>query len=148
MTNKTYCPSGCTALFDAVHNAIKGVDQYMLDHPDEAVKPIIVIQTDGQENSSKYTRSDYLKKLINDRTQKGWSFTFLGANQDACLTAKTIGIDESATLSYMQSSDGTKEVMRTMSEGLSRARSGPSGVVMYTCEEQLHLSSQIAGNSV
>jgi uncharacterized protein YegL len=86
-------PRGCTALLDGIKHAINAADQQVesSDNNITADTTEIVIFTDGQENSSKIS-SHELNQLIQDRTKKGYVFTFLAANQDAIATAAQIGI--------------------------------------------------------
>lgn len=136
LTDSTYRPDGMTALYDAIKTMILSVDQYITDHPDQHVKPVIVIQTDGQENSSQECTRSQLLELITDRRQKGYEFIFLGANQDACMTARAIGIAEGSALSYTHDHDSTRGAMRTVSNGLSRVISGRSDNVEFTQTER------------
>lgn len=123
LTSATYVPSGCTALYDAVEACIRGADLYQADHQDEDVKVIVVIQTDGQENSSRRLSRDKLRELISNRSERGWQFTFLGADQDACLSAESIGIAKGSAMAYRNDADGTTCALRTMSEAIQRYRS-------------------------
>jgi uncharacterized protein YegL len=60
LTNENYRPSGNTALYDAVYKAILTVDEYK--EKDERI--VIVIFTDGLENSSKVDISVYRRKSV------------------------------------------------------------------------------------
>ena len=54
--------------------------------------PSVVILTDGLENAShKFTKA-HIKDLIETKTKEGWTFAYLGANQDAFSEAGSIGI--------------------------------------------------------
>ena len=55
---------------------------------------IVVIVTDGEENSSTELSKDQFKELITHQQVKySWHFTFLGANQDAFTEAEGMGIN-------------------------------------------------------
>ena len=47
--------------------------------------------TDGQENSSMEYSLEHFKTLKAEKEKAKWSFVFLGANQDAWLTAQQFG---------------------------------------------------------
>jgi hypothetical protein len=140
LTDKTYIPGGATALHDAVTATVTGCDQYIVDHPEQKVQVIIVIQTDGVENDSHVATSETVKALISARTEIGWTFTFLGANHDACLAAKKMGIHPNSALQYESTSHGSRQVSHTLSSAVSRMRSvNPetrSSAVEYTSLER------------
>ena len=59
-------------------------------------KTIVVIVTDGMENSSMRYSYKGVKRMIRDCEKKhGWEFLFLGANIDAAAEAGRIGIASS-----------------------------------------------------
>merc|ERR1711978_809436 len=54
---------------------------------------ILVILTDGEENSSRLFDQKDTKKMIDDMTEnQNWQVQYLGANQDAFSVAGSIGI--------------------------------------------------------
>ncbi len=110
MTNKDYCPGGCTALCDAVGNTINRIKhaQQYLKKDERPNKTLFVIITDGYENSSREFSSSEIKKLITtQKDEYDWEFLFLGANMDAVETANTYGIDSDKAVTYMADLVGT-----------------------------------------
>jgi uncharacterized protein YegL len=106
-----YLPDGMTALYDAIG---KTIHNYISKKESGDRKVICVILTDGEENSSfKYTR-DQIKELTQSCEKKGWSFKYLGANQDSFNVANSIGINNSADYDYTDL--GCRNIMRTVSE--------------------------------
>ena len=111
MTETDYQVGGCTALLDALGNAIHhigNIHKYARkeDVPEHTV---FVIMTDGMENASRRYSSDEVKAKIERQKEKyGWEFLFLGANIDAVETAKHFGIDESRAANYHPDADGTR----------------------------------------
>jgi len=80
LDEKSYCPGGNTALFDAVAEAVRLADQHR--QPEERV--LCVVMTDGEENSSKETSGDQVKQIIASREAQGdWTFVYIGASPDA-----------------------------------------------------------------
>lgn len=69
LTTSTYHPDGFTALYDAVGKALSETDYD---------KCIMVIITDGEENSSNYYSSKRIKEMIKEREEQGWKFEYLG----------------------------------------------------------------------
>jgi len=101
LTSETYVPRGMTALWDAMGKAIVAAGTRFKNMPDNARpgKVIFVIYTDGFENSSQEFKPAALKALIErQRSVYKWDFIFLGANQDAVLTAKDLGISNSMSV--------------------------------------------------
>ena len=62
---------------------------------------LVAVFTDGHENSSVEANGALVKALVERQQGKwGWQFTYLGANQDAVLTAGGLGIKAEDALTY------------------------------------------------
>lgn len=72
-----FLPRGGTPLLDAVGKAITTVDE----KPGE--QTLVLVLTDGQENSSIEWTKTNLKLLVADKIKAGWGFLYFGANVDA-----------------------------------------------------------------
>lgn len=112
LTKKDYCASGCTALLDAVGTYVKRLHKAQ-KAMDEAAKPahtLVVIITDGEENSSlEYSYKD-VKKLLDKQQQKhGWDIIYLGANLDVAKEASRLGISANCAMEYDYSSKGVRD---------------------------------------
>ena len=113
LTPDTFQPRGSTALMDAIGRTIKTHES--------KTGVVFIIQTDGAENSShKYTKA-HIKDLIEQKTKDGWTFMYLGANQDAFAEAGSMGIAPTATLHYDVSR--TPEAFRELSVTVSQQAS-------------------------
>lgn len=129
MNGNQYSVSGCTALLDAVGNAIHhigNVHKYARkeDVPDRTV---FMITTDGMENASRQYTYDSLKRLIEKQKEKyGWEFIFMGANIDAIETAARFGIQRERAATYRCDSKGTAINFDVMSEIVHRVRASSS----------------------
>ena len=110
MTRHDYFADGCTALLDAVGNTIKHIVQKQKQLKEEFVpqKTMVVITTDGLENSSREYDYPDIKKLIEKQKELGWEFIFLGANIDVNREARRFGIDEDNAVEYKCDKKGTK----------------------------------------
>ena len=84
-----YRPGGCTPLYDAM-----GLSLNYLQHcvRDEDVVLVTII-TDGYENSSCEYSGQAIKTLVEKLRGRGWTFAYIGANQDAVEVAKGLNID-------------------------------------------------------
>jgi hypothetical protein len=115
LTEDTFVPRGGTALLDAMGQILK------MDLSDDAM---VIVLTDGEENSSRTYTSAHVKDLVE---LKPWKFVYLGANQDAVLAAKNIGIKTS--LEYDPAR--TPEVFRGLSQAVSNYTQDPSMGLMF-----------------
>ena len=128
MTEKDYFVRGCTALLDAIGGAvhhISNVHKYIREE-DVPEHTMFIITTDGMENASREYSADRVKKLIEEKKEKGWEFIFLGANIDAIETAKHFGISEDRAVNYHSDSAGTALNFSVMSEAISTVRKSKS----------------------
>lgn len=116
-----YKPSGCTALYDAIGEAINQTDIDLKDK-DNIEKVICVIITDGQENSSKSFSQNAINELIDSKKNEKWEFIFIGANQDSFQSGSQISINKHV-LDFSSTSRGVQEMYATLSKGVGRARS-------------------------
>jgi hypothetical protein len=111
LTEETFQPRGMTALYDAVGRTVNATGQRLAALP-ETERPdrvLLVIMTDGFENASREFSGAQIGEMIRHQQDVySWQFMFIGANQDAVLSAREIGIQEGAALTYAANSDGTQ----------------------------------------
>lgn len=125
LTLATYAPGGGTALNDAVALTIKEVGRRFDAMPEDQKpsKVLFVIQTDGEENSSREFSAAQVRDLIRQQTdQWQWQFLFLGADQDAWAQGAAYGIAKSNSLSYDNSLIGTRSAFASVSNIASSYR--------------------------
>ena len=127
ITDKDYQVGGCTALIDAIGDAIHhigNVHKYAREE-DVPEHTIFSITTDGMENSSHKSSSDDVKRMIERQKEKyGWEFIFVGANIDAVETAKQYGIDEHHAVDYVHDGVGTALNIDAQCMAVSSVRMG------------------------
>ena len=125
MTCKDYSARGCTALLDALGQAIEhivGIHCYARDE-DIPEHTIFVITTDGMENASHKFSAEHIKAKIKHEQEKySWEFIFLAANIDAVETAEAYGIDRSRAVNYLADGEGTQEVYASVSCAMRNVR--------------------------
>ena len=110
LTEDNYCVGGCTALFDAIGDAIHHIGNIHKYAREEDVPEhtMFIITTDGMENASRRYSSRKVKEMIRRQENKyGWEFIFVAANIDAVETAEHIGIRKERAANYKQSCGGT-----------------------------------------
>lgn len=96
-------PTGGTALLDAIGHTIASVGYKLAQLPEDE-RPgdvVILVVTDGHENSSRDYRPEMIKEMIeHQRSKYGWTFIFIGAEQDAITAARKLGIPQETSLRY------------------------------------------------
>lgn len=128
-------PRGRTALYDAVGWSFNGFGQAIAELPEHA-RPgtvLVTIVTDGEENCSREYAASTIKQMIaHQHDTFDWDISFLGANQDAVLEARKMGIDAADAIDY--DLGAVSAAMTAHTDKLSRRRQGDrSG---YTAQER------------
>jgi len=126
LTEKEYFARGCTALLDAVAKSVKHVRRVQkgLTEDEKPEHTIVVITTDGEENSSREYSLDKVKRLVKRMQEKhNWEFMFLGANIDAISAAGRIGISASRAVRYKSDKRGTALNYKVVGEAMACMRS-------------------------
>ena len=125
MTRRDYYVRGCTALLDAVGQAVHhigNVHKYAREE-DRPEKTLFVITTDGMENASRHYSYDRVKTMIQRQKERyGWEFLFLGANIDAAKEAARFGIRADRAANYHADRRGTAVIYEAMSEAVCSVR--------------------------
>lgn len=111
-TEKDYCPGSYTPLYDAMGYSINHLDKNISDK--DAV--MVTIITDGMENASQYYSGKQIKTLVSRQRKKGWTFAYIGANQDAIEVANEINISNAINF------EATTEGIENMNIRLNSAR--------------------------
>lgn len=122
LTRDTYRPGGTTALYDAVGATLNALERRLAGNTDTPV--VVVIQTDGHENSSREYGHAQIARRISDLQAKGnWTFVFMGANQDAWAAASKLNIPQMNTMSYDSTRTG-QSIGSTSQATLKHLRTG------------------------
>jgi hypothetical protein len=130
LTMETYTPSGGTALLDAMGKTIGATGRRLaaMREADRPQKVIVVIITDGEENSSREFTYPQVNEMIgHQRDVYKWEFIFVGTNQDAIASASKIGIAPGSALTYGTSGRAARAAMEAVAASLSERRAGRSG---------------------
>jgi len=122
LDDHNYTPSGRTALHDAIYRAITETADGIAAAEDQPDNVIVVVLTDGKENASE-TPQERVREQVRDRREEyDWEFLFIGANQDAALTASSLGMDADRSLEMDHSGEGVRSAYSSTSERISQAR--------------------------
>ena len=78
MTTKDYKPGAMTPLYDAVAKTI----QHLEGLTKAGDKVMVMIDTDGLENSSRDCNQSQIKTMVSDKKEAGWEFLFMASGLD------------------------------------------------------------------
>jgi len=122
---KKHGPRNATALYDAVGKTLQAIDDNKSLTFDKA---IVVIVTDGQENSSREWSKDALHSAIDERVKRGnWTFTYLGTQPETWDDAQSLGIGVGASASYnANNAHATYATMAAATMSMGRAQASGS----------------------
>jgi hypothetical protein len=121
LTRDDYRPYGSTALYDCFGEMIDRTAAAIALSPDadRPAQVIFVIVSDGIDNRSDGVKPEQLRERI--AAFPTWRFLFLGANMDAMLEGKRMGV---SGISYDTSEDGLRKAAETASAFVGAAREG------------------------
>ena len=99
-----YHPGSLTPLYDAMGVGINTLGKVTKE--EDSV--LVTIITDGMENSSTEFSGKAIKTLVSEKREDGWTFAYIGANQDAVEVAQELQIHNA--LNFEATAVGTKEM--------------------------------------
>ncbi len=125
ITKEDYVACGCTALYDAMGEMISELKRKITEED----RVLVTVITDGYENASAHWSGPQIKSLVEELRHEGWTFTYIGANQEVEEVAGSMGIRN--TLAFEETEEGTKAMfeierisrllhMKGMSDKLSK----------------------------
>ena len=118
-------PRSMTALYDALGRLITDVGAELAAR-DEAERPghvIVVVMTDGLENSSvEWTSEKLMAAIKRQESEFSWYFVFLGANMDAVAVGAQLGFSPDRSMTYDASDEGVASAMASATRYVSRQR--------------------------
>lgn len=112
-----YIPDGNTALYDAIGKTIENEINKLgaLPIEERPEKTLCVILTDGEENASRTFNRERIKQMITEMKEDfKWEFVFLGANEEASLTAQAMGISGGNSYAFTADNDGIKDAFASI----------------------------------
>ncbi len=139
LTRETYVPRASTPLLDAMGRGINDLDACLAALPDgeKPARVVIVVVTDGQENSSHEFRKEQIVKMIKEKQEKqNWQFVFLSADLKSIGDAREYGIAMDSSMAYLKNPDGTSSAWKSLSGRTSDYRSARRKNVSFTEEDR------------
>lgn len=128
VTNDEASPRGMTPLFDAIGRIVTVAEA---DKPEKAV---IVIMTDGHENSSNELTKEGAKAALDRARAKGWEVVFLGAEFASFGDAEGVGMSAGKTMAV-----GQGRMQESMSALAKKSRAygkGEEAEIIFDAEDR------------
>ena len=116
ITSETFVPRGMTALYDAIGKTLVEMN------PVADSKQVILIMTDGEENSSQEFTHASVKAIVEASQKKGWEIIFMGANIDAETYGDGLGIKIGNSVTFAANAVGATAAYDSMSTKMSSMR--------------------------
>lgn len=126
-------PRGWTALYDAMGRAITTALGRITDLKR---KVVIMTCTDGAENMSKEYTAEKLRVVIDQAKARGWQLLFIGADQDAFVTAGHVGILRGQTISTVSNAAGAQALYSSASKNFADYRMGAKADTSWTADDR------------
>lgn len=121
LNRESYNPKGMTNLHDAIGGVMMNVNLKLgTTKKKNRDSVIIVVLTDGSENSSSTFFHTDIKMMVEKAEGKNWGFMFLGANVNAFAVGSQFGFTKENTMQYDTSKMGG--TMRAASDMSSRMK--------------------------
>ena len=128
VTNADVTPRGMTPLYDAIGRIISLAEK---DRPEKAV---IVIMTDGEENSSTEMTKKSAKAALDRARAKGWEVVFLGAEFANFSDAE--GVGQAASRNMAVSKDQLSDAMQRLSKKSQDYATGAAPSVEFNAQDR------------
>jgi hypothetical protein len=128
VTNDEVSPRGMTPLYDAIGKIVNLAEK---DRPEKAV---IVIMTDGEENSSTEMNKKAAKAALDRVRAKGWEVVFLGTEFSNFNDAEGVGQTSSRNMAV--SKDQLSQSMRNLADKSKAYASGAAPTVEFNAEDR------------
>ena len=145
LTRETYVPRAATPLLDAMGRGINDLESSLarMEEPEKPARVVMVIITDGQENSSREFRKGQIEKMIEEKQEKlGWQFVFLSADLAAISDALASGVRAASTMAFDKGAHGTAAAWASASARIADYRAARTKDVSFTPEDRAQQSSE------
>jgi uncharacterized protein YegL len=121
LSRANYHPNGGTNLIDCVGDTITKINDTLRGMKrKERPAILVVVLTDGEENSSRRFSKNQIAEMTGLCQEAGHVYTYLGANQDSWKAASSIGIAQ--THAYTYSTSNMAQTMATVGASTARYR--------------------------
>ena len=141
LTHGTYVPRASTPLLDALGRGINDLEKSVADlkEDERPSRVMVVVLTDGRENSSREFRKHQIETMIKAKTEThAWQFVFLSADLAAIGDAMSVGIHADSSLLFDKSSKGTAAAWASLSKRTSDYRSARKNKIGFEQDDRQH----------
>jgi len=114
LTKNNYVPTGLTPLLDAIGYTVEYIEKELLN--EAKPKIVCVILTDGLENNSKKYSLSQIKELITAKESEGWTFVYLGANQNSWSVGAAMGVSLGNSANYTATLKGYHAAFQSLGQ--------------------------------
>ena len=128
VTNDEVNPRGMTPLYDAIGMIVTLAEK---DRPEKAV---IVIMTDGEENSSQEMNKASAKAALDRIRKKGWEVVFLGTEFSNFNDAEGVGQTSSRNMAVAK--EQLNDSMRSLAQKSKDYASGAAPTVEFNAQDR------------
>jgi len=117
-------PRGGTALLDALGRGVLELeaDIAKLAEASRPARVLVLVMTDGAENSSKEFNHARVLELVGAKRAAGWEFAFIGANIDAFAAGNVLGFAHAQQ--FDASAKGVRSAYQVVNSSVANYRSG------------------------
>jgi hypothetical protein len=119
MTDQTFLPGGGTNLRDTIGARIASLKNRLANWPQKP-NVLFIVMTDGDDNASREFSEPAIKLAIEACMENGWTFVYLGADQDAIRVASRLGFPAGNIKSFARAR--MRETMTTLAAGTTAYR--------------------------
>ena len=117
LDHEHYQPTGATQLYDAMWQSMNLLEGHQ-------GQVLFIVQTDGEENSSRIATRQQIVDRVAEKTTAGWQFVYLGCDIDAMQQGGELGIAAGNTMSYDRQHTG--KAFATLTDSAAHYASGGS----------------------
>ena len=129
LTKEDYRPDSCTPLYDAMGISITALERKVK----EGERVLVTVITDGFENASQEYSRTAVKAMVDRLRGKGWTFVYIGANQDSVEVSRDLGIYNS--MDFSADEEGTSAMWMKHRSASKRLYSRISSKMDNSAEE-------------
>ncbi|MBX7431620.1 VWA domain-containing protein [Mycobacterium sp. Y57] len=118
-------PRGMTPLYDAIGLMLDRAEARLAATGADPADQLVVIMTDGLENASHRCTARAVFERIAALRASGWTFAFLGANQDSYATGSAMGMAAGSTSNFTASPESVLAAQRGLTRTVREWRHKP-----------------------
>lgn len=138
LTREIYVPRAATPLLDTLGRGINDLEKRLAERKEEERPSIVmmVVITDGHENSSKEFKKDQIEKMIKEKTeQDDWQFVFLSADLAGIDDAMSLGMRREKVMKFDKRNKGSYKAWDKFSQQAVKLRSGEIKEISFVEED-------------